>query len=149
MPVNPKTLIEIITEEITRRVMEGTMCMKEIDNAHSYLDRNRLMNAIADASREQFWNKNYRRFRAELIMRTAEVFDVTEDMVMGWDGDREYVQDIYVKEKFSDDEHPRRIKQFADTQWEDEEWNDFMEFIRKERKKEIMEEYNLDNDYYF
>ena len=99
MPVNPKTLIAIITEEITRRVLEGTMSMKEIDNAHSYLDRNRLMNSIADASREQFWNKNYRRFRAELIMRTAEVFDVTEDMVMGWDGDREYVQDIYVKEK--------------------------------------------------
>lgn len=140
MPVNPKRLSDMITDTITFRIMNGSMSMRDIDNAHSYADRERILNALADAEREKFMNKNFRRFRAELIMRTAEVFDVTEDMGIGWHGDREYVQDIYIKERFSERENPRVIKQFADSQWEEEEWNDFMEFVREERKKEIMEE---------
>ena len=141
MPVNPKRLLDIITYEITNRILRGSMSLRDLDNAHSYADRERILNAVAAAAREEFWKNQFRRFQAELIMRTADVFDVTEDMVMGWDGDREYVQDIYIKERFSDNEHPRVIKQFADNQWEEEEWNDFMEFIREERKKEIMEEF--------
>ena len=139
MPVNPKRLLDIITDEITHRILRGSMSLRDLDNAHTYADRERILNAVAAAAREEFWKNQFRRFQAELIMRTADVFDVTEDMVMGWDGDREYVQDIYIKERFSNNEHPRVIKQFADNQWEEEEWNDFMEFIREERKKEIME----------
>ena len=74
--------------------------------------------------KREFWKTNFRRFNAELIMRTAEVFEVTEDMGIGWDGDREYIQNIYIKERFSDRQHPRVIKQFADNQWEEEEWDD-------------------------
>jgi hypothetical protein len=140
MPINPKNLMTIVTDEITHRVMEGSMSMREIDSCHDYLDREYILNALAQAEREKFMKEQFRRFRAELIMRTADVFDVTEDMAMGFDGDREYVQDIYIKERFSDDEDPRIIKQFPDNHLEDEEWNDFMEFIRENRKKEIMEE---------
>ena len=137
MPVNPKRLLDIITDEITYRILRGSMSLRDLDNAHSYADRERILNAVAAAAREEFWKNQFRRFQAELIMRTADVFDVTEDMVMGWDGDREYVQDIYIKERFSDNEHPRVIKQFADNQWEEEKWNDFMELSAKKEKTKL------------
>lgn len=149
MPINPKRLLTILTEEITQRIMNGSMSLRDLDKAHSYADRDRILNAVAEAAREEFWKTNFRRFNAELIMRTAEVFEVTEDMGIGWDGDREYIQDIYIKERFSEREHPRVIKQFADNQWEEEEWEDFMEFIKEERRKEILEEFGVEDEMYF
>jgi len=145
MPTSP-TLYNMIKSQVIQEIESGSRSFPDLNGQISLDMQYAILSELVERAARKFQAEVFPTLRAEILMRTADQFYVSEDMCLGWDGDREYVRDIYIKERFSDKLEPRVIKQFADHQLEEDEWNAFKPLIEKQQRQDLMEELGLDLD---
>ena len=146
MPTNStnQTLFNMIKTQVIQEIELGTRSFRDLEGKISLDMQYAILSELAERAARKFQAEVFPTLRAEILMRTADQFYVSEDMCLGWDGDREYVRDIYIKERFSDKLEPRVIKQFADHQMEEEEWDAFKPLIDKQQREDLAEELGED-----
>ena len=145
MPTSP-TFYNMIKSQVIQEIESGSRSFPDLEGKISLDVQYAILSELVERAASKFQDEVFPTLRAEILIQTSDEFYVSEDMCLGYDGDREFVRDIYIKERFSDNLEPRVIKQFADHQLEEDEWNAFKPLIEKQQRQDLMEELGLDLD---